>query len=136
MKCLSLKQPFADLVVSGRKTIELRTWNTRYRGPFLVHASGNADEEACALLGIDSGSLAKRAVVGKAVLVDVKEYKNAEEFVKDRGRHLATEAYSGSKYGFLLRDAVRFGKPIPLKGMLGFFGANINPQELHGPGEI
>ena len=38
-KCLSLKQPYADLVVSGKKTIELRTWNTKFRGEFLVHAS-------------------------------------------------------------------------------------------------
>ena len=50
MKCLSLKQPFAELVVSGRKTIELRMWNTRYRGEFLVHASGNTDIEACMFL--------------------------------------------------------------------------------------
>jgi hypothetical protein len=28
-KCLSLKQPYADLLVAGKKTIELRTWNTK-----------------------------------------------------------------------------------------------------------
>ena len=38
-KCLSLKQPYADLLVAGKKTIELRTWNTKFRGEFLVHAS-------------------------------------------------------------------------------------------------
>ena len=32
MKCLSLKQPFADLLVLGEKTIELRKWNTKFRG--------------------------------------------------------------------------------------------------------
>ena len=39
MKCLSLKQPFADLLALGKKTIELRKWNTKFRGEFLFHAS-------------------------------------------------------------------------------------------------
>ena len=35
-KCLSLREPYAELIiVSGRKTIELRKWNTRFRGEFL-----------------------------------------------------------------------------------------------------
>ena len=38
MKCLSLKQPYAELLVSGKKTIELRIWNTKFRGEFLMHA--------------------------------------------------------------------------------------------------
>ena len=51
-KCLSLRQPYAELIVSGRKTIELRKWNTRFRGEFLVHASKAIDKEACKLHGI------------------------------------------------------------------------------------
>jgi ASCH domain-containing protein len=31
MKCLSLKQPYAELLVSGKKTIELKNWNTLQR---------------------------------------------------------------------------------------------------------
>jgi hypothetical protein len=38
-KCLSLKQPYAELLISGKKTIELRSWDTKFRGEFLVHAS-------------------------------------------------------------------------------------------------
>ncbi|MDQ6862918.1 MAG: ASCH domain-containing protein [Thermoproteota archaeon] len=37
MKGLSLKQPFAELLVSGRTTVELRKWNTKFRGKFLIH---------------------------------------------------------------------------------------------------
>ena len=44
-KCLSLRQPYAELVVSGRKTIELRKWNTRFRGEFLIHASKSTDRK-------------------------------------------------------------------------------------------
>jgi predicted transcriptional regulator len=34
MKCLSVRQPFAELILSGRKMIELRSWNTNSRGMF------------------------------------------------------------------------------------------------------
>ena len=38
MKCLSICQPFAELIIQNKKTIELRTWNTKIRGEFLIHA--------------------------------------------------------------------------------------------------
>ncbi|HEX2406122.1 MAG TPA: ASCH domain-containing protein [Nitrososphaeraceae archaeon] len=73
MKCLSLKQPFADLLALGEKTIELRKWNTKFRGKFLVHASKNIDIEACERLDIDIDKLTKGAIIGSAFLYDVKE---------------------------------------------------------------
>lgn len=39
MKALSVKQPFASLILEGKKTIETRTWATDYRGPLLICAS-------------------------------------------------------------------------------------------------
>ena len=39
MKALSLRQPWASLIANGHKTIETRTWRTRYRGPLAIHAS-------------------------------------------------------------------------------------------------
>src|SRR5438552_907079 len=38
MKCLSLRQPWAWLLVNGHKDIENRTWKTKHRGPLLIHA--------------------------------------------------------------------------------------------------
>lgn len=40
MKALSLRQPWAWMVVHGGKTIENRVWKTSFRGEFLIHASG------------------------------------------------------------------------------------------------
>ena len=40
MKVLSVKQPFANMIISGEKTIETRTWKTGYRGFLYIHASG------------------------------------------------------------------------------------------------
>lgn len=45
MKALSLRQPWASLVADGRKTIETRTWRTRYRGPLAIHASARPYED-------------------------------------------------------------------------------------------
>ncbi len=39
MKALSIKQPWANLIASGEKTIETRTWSTDYRGPLLIVSS-------------------------------------------------------------------------------------------------
>ena len=40
MKTLSIRQPFASLVCRGIKTIENRSWETKYKGKLLIHASG------------------------------------------------------------------------------------------------
>ena len=39
MKVLTVKQPWADLIVSGVKDIENRTWRTNYRGRILIHSA-------------------------------------------------------------------------------------------------
>jgi hypothetical protein len=125
MKCLSLKQPFAELIVLGKKTIELRNWRTKFRGEFLVHASLSVDEVASKINGFDSGELVRGAIIGKANLYEVKEYTNNSEFLADKKKHMASGQYMHGKYGFLLKDAVKFEKPIPFKGKLNFFEADV-----------
>lgn len=39
MKAISIRQPWAWLIVNGYKDIENRTWDTKYRGMVLIHAS-------------------------------------------------------------------------------------------------
>jgi predicted transcriptional regulator len=126
MKCLSLKQPFADLLSFGEKTIELRKWNTKFRGKFLIHASKNIDIEACERLDIDIDKLIKGAIIGSASLYNVKEYKNQEEFNKDKQKHFSiiSKYFDGYKFGFLVKDARMFKEPIPYSGKLGFFNVD------------
>jgi ASCH domain len=126
MKCLSLKQPYAELLVSGKKTIELRTWNTRFRGEFLMHASKKVDRDACLRMKIDPDSLVTGAVVGKATLYDVKFYNNRNLFIQDRNKHLAGTKYSYHKYGFLVKNSRKFKKPLFMPGKLGFFNVEYN----------
>ncbi len=121
MKCLSLKQPYAELIVSGKKTIEVRKWNTKFRGHFLVHASKNINEEACKRLKIDQAKLVTGAIVGKANLYNVICYGSKNSFLKDKNKHFAGSNYENPKYGFLVNQAKRFDIPIPIRGKLGSF---------------
>ena len=45
MKVLSVRQPWAWLIVAGHKDIENRKWYTNHRGPLLIHASKAMDPE-------------------------------------------------------------------------------------------
>ena len=111
MKCLSLKQPYADLLVFGEKTIELRKWNTKFRGEFLIHASKNIDIFACERLNMYIDKLTIGAIIGSAFLYDFKEYNNQEEFNKDKQKHfsIVTKYFEGYKYGFLIVVLTQIG---------------------------
>ncbi len=117
MKALSLKQPYAELVVSGKKSIELRKWKTNFRGEFLVHASKVSDYEAMKKWGFKA--LPTGFIVGKAVLVGVKEYKDKKEFEKDQSKHVADSSFGS--FGFILKNAERINPLIPVKGKLNFW---------------
>ncbi|MBN1377837.1 MAG: ASCH domain-containing protein [Gammaproteobacteria bacterium] len=39
MKAISVKQPWASMIAGGEKTIETRTWPTKYRGRLLIVSS-------------------------------------------------------------------------------------------------
>jgi hypothetical protein len=119
MKALSLKQPWAEFVADGKKTVELRKWNTKFRGEFLIHASKIPDMEAMKKFGFPENSLPLGVIIGKASLVDVKKYKNEGEFAKDASLHLATREWGD--YGFVLDKISKLDKPIPALGKLNFW---------------
>ena len=116
MKALSLQQPWAELIASGRKTIETRTWNTKFKGEFYIHASKTINLKAAKKLKVKN--FVTGALIGKARLVDVKKYKNSKDFQKDNKKHLALAKYK--PYGYILKNAKRI-KPIKYKGALNFF---------------
>jgi hypothetical protein len=75
MKMISIRQPWAALIVTGIKDIENRTWSTRYRGPVLVHASKQADkidaDEIEFRFGVRlSSDLLRGGIVGMTEIVD------------------------------------------------------------------
>ena len=128
MKCLSVSQPYADLIVQGKKTIELRTWNTKFRGEFLVHAPFKIKKDACKRLGIDETKLRTGVIIGKAEIYDVKVYNLVSELKVDYKKHFAAEEFLRHKYGFLLKKPKELRMPIPYKGSLGFFNVHLGTK--------
>jgi ASC-1-like (ASCH) protein len=126
MKALSLNQPWAELVASGRKTIETRVWDTKLRGSFYVHASKTrtpeTDYQIDLLLGADY-PVNWGKLIAVATLHDTKFYGTYREFIEDEPFHLVnlSPRQFTPRYGFLLRDIKRLETPIPVRGMLNFF---------------
>ena len=112
MKCLSVCQPFAELIVQGKKTIELRKWNTKFRGEFLVHAPQKIRLDECKRLKIQP-EMTVGAIIGKVELIDVREYENTAQIKIDSKKHLASNDESDNKYGFILQNPKQLRVPIP-----------------------
>jgi len=114
MKAISIRQPWAYLVVAGVKTIENQTWTTDYRGAVLIHAAVETDREArrqLRRLDVEvPGELVRGAIVGFAELVDVVT-ESSDRF------------FSGP-FGFVLRNAQPLKRPIPMPGRLRLFDVN------------
>jgi predicted transcriptional regulator len=127
MKCLSISQPFADLIVKGKKTIELRSWNTTFRGEFLIHAPSKIRKDDCKRLKIKT-NVPTGAIVGKAEIYDVKKYSSTHEVKKDAKKHFASKNFYNRKYGFCLKNAKELRVPIPYRGKLGFFDVNLKSK--------
>jgi len=127
MKCLSVCQPFANLILEGKKTIELRKWNTEFRGEFLVHAPQKILTDDCKRLEIKT-NLITGAIIGKVELVSVKKYENELEINLDSKKHLASNYATENKYGFILEKPKQLKVPIPYNGQLNFF--EFKPEVL------
>ena len=124
LKCLSVSQPFADLIISGKKIIELRKWNTNFRGEFLIHAPLKIRTEDCKRLKINK-KLVTGAIIGKAELYEVKIYNSIKEIKTDQKFHLASKNFHDRTYGFMLKNSKSLRIPIPYKGQLGFFEIDL-----------
>ena len=119
MKALSLRQPWAQLILDGKKIYETRTWNTKFRGEFLIHAAKTIDKKSCKHFNIDPDKLITGAIIGKATLVRVISYKTKKEFDKDCDKHYVPKnaEWKNKKCSFVLEKV----KPIHCKGKLNFF---------------
>jgi hypothetical protein len=117
MKAISIKQPWAWLIVNGFKDIENRTWKTYHRGRVFIHASKRPDntpglrERLESMIGrripdaLDTGG-----VVGEAEITDCVGSSDSPWF--------------SGPFGFVLKNQ----KPLPLapcNGQLFFFTPRI-----------
>jgi len=141
MRALSIRQPWASLILKAGKDIENREWPTKYRGRILVHAAKGMTraehEDAIAFaveairadprnadatkkvtlreLGFAFDDLPRGGIVGSVEIVDCVRTSDSPWFV--------------GSYGFVLRDP----QPLPFtpwKGQLGFFDVPLTMDQL------
>ena len=140
MIALSIRQPWAWLIVNGHKDIENRGWATARSGRILVHAGKGMtrDEYESAVDTIDYIKLANQIALpsfealergGIVGAVDLTGCVDAH----DRGRGGGSESpWFFGRYGFVLRN----GQPLPFrpfKGQLGFFDVpDVGPDSNGG----
>jgi len=120
-----VSQPFADLIIFGKKTIELRNWNTNFRGEFLIHSPLKIRVDDCNRLKINK-KFVTGAIIGKVELYNVKKYNSLKEITLDKKFHLSSKKFQDKTYGFMLKNPKSFRIPIPCKGQLGFFDVKIS----------
>ncbi|MFO0928182.1 MAG: ASCH domain-containing protein [Gemmataceae bacterium] len=130
---LSLKQPWAALLVHGLKRVEVRRWDTRFRGRLLIHAARQPDERPEAWRHVPP-HLAEAAqlcggIVGAGELHDCKWYTDPAGFAADQLLHLNDPAWfvAGGLYGLCFRSA----NPLPFHRVRGY--VRIFQLELPDP---
>ncbi len=105
-KAISLKQPWANLVASGKKTIETRKWKTNYRGDLVICSSKkpNIHPAGCALCIVE--------------LYDVKPMTKKDE------KKACIKVYPRA-YSWFLRNIRQIKPVVPVKGQLGVFDLEV-----------
>ena len=142
IKVLSIKEPHASLLLTPYKTIETRSWATKYRGEIYLHASSSKsmppyntdtkpmydrvlklydkyEEEHGKKLGARFST-----IYAKATLVDCIEM-TPENIAALPQEEIDAGYYNPGRYMWVLKDVTPID-PIPAKGHLGIWHYEIN----------
>jgi len=110
MKALSVKQPWANMIASGVKTIETRKWSTDYRGMLLIVSSRTPKIEPAG------------CAVAVAKLVDCRPLTSADV------EEACCDWYPGA-FAWVLTNICRV-KAVSVRGQLGLFDVDVTPEAL------
>ena len=122
MKALTIREPWASLIINEYKKYEFRSWKTNYRGKILIHAGLGTDKEMLERFKNYNLSYVNGAIIGEATLVDCilvgKEFNN-------NLLNIDSTVYGKSsyveKYAWKLENIVKYKEPIFCKGQLGLW---------------
>jgi hypothetical protein len=115
---ITIRQPWAQLIIDGHKEIENRSWPTKHRGALVIHAGLGRDREALARFGhLLPDPLPAGVALGTVDLVDCQldGYTDASEHAEPGFFH------------WLLTDPEPFPEPIPIRGRLGLWPMEVTP---------
>ena len=124
MKTLTIKQPFATLIVEGLKEYEFRTWKTNYRGEILIHAGKAVDKKAMKKYEYLGLEYPKGCIIGKATITDcIKIDDNARKKLKEKNSIIYSNIIDNKDwngYGFKLENVEKL-ENIEVCGKLSFW---------------
>lgn len=112
LPALGVRQPWAELILLGIKTIEVRVVPTNVRGPIYVYASrkpgeGEIVERAAGGHGLDVACLPRGVLVGTVELVDCRPCTAADASASC----VPTDVLRG-RYGWQLAHPRRLSEPL------------------------
>lgn len=126
MKVLTIKEPWATLIIEGYKEYEFRSWKTNYRGKILIHAGKTIEHDMLDRFGdynlkYNCGYIIGEAYITDCILVDEKFNKKLQ--------NINSKVYAGSNhtetYAWKLENIKRYDNPISCKGKLGLWNYDI-----------
>lgn len=139
MKALTIKQPWAHLIIHGGKDIENRDWQSSIRGRIAVHSSARLDLHECRRALLHMATFGLRVPGGEdwwfkdRAILETGSIIGTVEIVGCVNRR--TSPWFAGEYGFMLQDPIPCD-PFPIKGRLGFWevppdvAARIAPLRL------
>lgn len=120
MKALSLIQPYASLIAVGKKTIETRTWSTKYRGKLLIVSSKKPVDKKVPYMGLLNLGLPFGMALAIVDLVDCRHMKPGDA-------KKARYPYRPELYAWELSNIKKI-KPFPVKGQLKLFEVDYEEE--------
>jgi hypothetical protein len=134
-KVLTLTQPWASLVACGAKTIETRSWTTRYRGKLLIHAAKGlaglterAYRDLCQtepfIETLTAGGFAAPADLPRGAIVAVcnlADVQRIDIFNLPDEPERSFGHYAADRYAWQLANVIRLPDPIPASGAQGLW---------------
>lgn len=122
MKVLTIKEPWATLIIDGYKKYEFRSWKTNYRGKILIHAGMSLEKDMLKRFEEYDLKCSKGEIIGEAELTDCilvdKEFN--DELIKINPVVYAKSNHV-QKYAWKLENVIKYSNPIPIKGKLGLW---------------
>ncbi len=118
VKVLTIREPWLQAILTGRKTIEIRTWKPNYRGLLYLHSSSSPDKEAYDYLGIGPEECVNGYIRARCYLLGCIDYTQ-QSFEHDYTKHWnPIESFDGRQKGLIL-EQVQHVRPYKTKGQLG-----------------
>ena len=122
MKVISIKQPWASLIISGYKIYEFRTWKTKYRGRLLIHASKTIDKKALQRFEHLNLEYPLGQVIGEVDLIDCLELNpSLARKIYNEDSNVYKNVLNHVGYAWKLENVKKYDDYITINGKLGLW---------------